>query len=212
MNAVAKLHPTEETLRSFGLGKLDDTSAHTVSQHLEDCPECRSLVAELPDDSFVGRFRGAQGLEPLMSGRSQPGRAPSDESADALAPPPYSTLPPVLGEHSDHEVIRELGRGGMGVVYLAHNRLMGRDEVLKVVDGHLVNRPAVLDRFLREIRSAAKLHHRYIVTAYSALRAGEHLVLAMEYVEGLDLADLVKANGPLPIAHACNFVFQAALG
>jgi serine/threonine protein kinase len=100
----------------------------------------------------------------------------------------------------------------MGVVYLAHNRLMGRDEVLKVVSGQLVDRPVVLDRFLREIRSAAKMHHTNIVTAYSAIRAGESIVIAMEYVEGYDLSQLVKANGPLPVAHACNFVHQAALG
>ena len=74
------------------------------------------------------------------------------------------------------------------------------------------NDPSVLERFLREIRSAAKLQHPNIVTAYSAMRFGESLVLAMEYVEGLDLAKMVKAKGPLPVAHACYFVHQAALG
>ncbi len=100
----------------------------------------------------------------------------------------------------------------MGVVYLAQNKLMGRTEVLKVVSSHLINRRGVLDRFLAEIRNAARLHHPNIVTAYSALRLGESLVLAMEYVEGLDLAKLVKARGPLPVANACNYVHQAALG
>ena len=70
----------------------------------------------------------------------------------------------------------------------------------------------MLDRFLREIRSAAKLQHPNIVTAYSAIRLGESLVLAMEYVEGLDLAKMVKTKGPLPVAHACYFIHQAALG
>ena len=118
--------------------------------------------------------------------------------------PPIATLPPGLADHPDYEVLRELGRGGMGVVYLAQNKLMGRKEVLKVVSGHLINRRGVLDRFLGEIRNAAKLHHPNIVTAYSALRLGESLVLAMEYVEGLDLAKLVKARGPLPVANACQ--------
>ena len=100
----------------------------------------------------------------------------------------------------------------MGVVYLAENTLMGRKEVLKVVSSHLINRRGVLDRFLGEIRNAARLHHPNVVTAYSVLRLGESLVLAMEYVEGLDLARLVKASGPLPVAHACNYLHQAALG
>src|SRR5262249_46469684 len=83
---------------------------------------------------------------------------------------------------------------------------------LKVVSGHLINRRGVLDRFLGEIRNAARLHHINIVTAYAALRFGESLVLAMEYVEGLDLSRMVKARGPLPVANACNYVHQAALG
>ena len=100
----------------------------------------------------------------------------------------------------------------MGVVYLAHNRLMGRDEVLKVVSKHLIERKGVLERFSREIRSAARLMHPNIVHAYSAFRCGESVVFAMEYVDGLDLAKLVKAKGPMSVAHASYFVHQAALG
>jgi formylglycine-generating enzyme required for sulfatase activity len=212
MDAPPKLHPSDETLSSFGLGKLDDASAESVSKHLEECAECRKRVAEMPDDSFLGRFRGAQAAGPSMSKYSQPGETLNAKGTDAEALPAASTHPPGLAEHPDYDIKRELGRGGMGVVYLAHNKLMGRDEVLKVVSGQLVDRPVVLDRFLREIRSAAKMHHTNIVTAYSAIRAGESIVFAMEYVEGYDLAQLVKGNGPLPVAHACNFVHQAALG
>ena len=99
----------------------------------------------------------------------------------------------------------------MGTVYLARNRLMGRLEVLKIVSGHLMNRRGVLERFLVEIRNAAALHHPNVVAAYSASRAGESIIFAMEYVEGLDLSKLVKAKGPLPVANACNYVHQAAL-
>src|SRR6202030_83304 len=105
-------------------------------------------------------------------------------------PPPAGTMPPGLADHQDYEVRSELGRGGMGVVYLAHNRLMGRDEVLKIVGKHLIDRKGVLERFSREIRSAARLTHPNIVHAYSAFRSGESVVFAMEYVEGLDLAKL----------------------
>src|SRR4029077_13358308 len=121
-------------------------------------------------------------------------------------PPPAESLPRGLADHPDYEIFRELGRGGMGVVYLAQNKLMGRMEVLKVVCGHLITRRGVLERFLSEIRNAARLHHPNIVTAYSALRLGESLILAMEYVEGLDLAKMVTARGPLPVAHASNYV------
>jgi serine/threonine protein kinase len=214
MTAHPALHPTDQTLQSYGLGQLDDATAESVHKHLEGCPDCRRRAAEITSDSFLGRLRDA---------RPQPGSLrPAVSSNDGLsmlgsgpvmpAPPPVSTLPPGLADHPDYEVLRELGRGGMGVVYLAQNTLMGRLEVLKVVGGHLISRPAILERFLREIRSAARLHHPNIVTAYAALRLGESLVLAMEYVEGLDLARIVTAKGPMPVANACNYVHQAALG
>ena len=100
----------------------------------------------------------------------------------------------------------------MGVVYLAHNTLMGRDEVLKV-DGAAHHgtprraRPLPPRDPVR--RQAPPPQHRHGVLA---IRLGESIVFAMEYVEGLDLSKLVKAKGPLPVAHACNFVHQAALG
>ncbi len=100
----------------------------------------------------------------------------------------------------------------MGVAYLAHNNLLGRDEVLKVMGRQIMERPGVLERFLREIRAVAKLRHPNIVTAYHATRVGESIIFAMEYVDGLDLSRTVKAKGPLPVAHACSFAYQAALG
>ena len=129
-----------------------------------------------------------------------------------IAPPPADTMPPGLADHPDYEVIKELGRGGMGVVYLAHNRLMGRNEVLKVMSRHIMERPGLLARFQAEIRAVARLQHPNIVTAYSAFRLGESIIFAMEYVEGLDLAKMVKTKGPLPVAHASYFVSQAAQG
>jgi len=209
MNAPTSLHPTKQTLSSYGLGKLDDESTEAVNKHLEECPDCRKWVAEMSADSFLGRVRDVQAGKSTF-GKSQTGGTQSDKGSSA--PPPIDTMPPGLADHPDYEIKRELGRGGMGVVYLAHNRLMGRDEVLKVMGRQIMERPGVLDRFLREIRAVAKLRHPNIVTAYHATRLGESIVFAMEYVEGLDLAKMIKAKGPLPVGHACNFVYQSALG
>jgi serine/threonine protein kinase/WD40 repeat protein len=215
MMASRSVHPTEQTLLAYGLGHLDDASAESVHDHLESCSDCRRRLAELSSDRVLGRPREVQGRPrspgPLMSSTAGLSILAAG-AAGSPPPPPASTLPPGLADHPDYEITRELGRGGMGVVYLARNRLMGRMEVLKVVGSHLTNRGAGLDRFLGEIRNAARLHHPNIVTAYSALRIGESLVLAMEYVEGLDLSRLVKAKGQLPVVHACNYTQQAALG
>jgi serine/threonine protein kinase len=213
MDAQPAPHPTDRTLRAFGLGRLDDASAESVNRHLEGCPDCRRRVAAMSADSFLDRLRNAGARpEPLQSAfSSTDGPSPLDPGA-APAPPPADTLPPGLADHPDYEVIRELGQGGMGTVFLARNTLMNRLEVLKVVSGHLLNHRGILDRFLGEIRNAAKLHHTNIVAAYSAVRLGDGLALAMEYVEGMDLSRLVKARGPLPVANACHYIHQAALG
>ena len=172
---------------AYGLGKLDDASAESVSKHLEDCDSCQRRVAELSSDEFLGRLQNAQVKSDKSAADWPPSGASSTEGArgPVVPPPPVDTLPPELVDHPDYEIVRELGRGGMGVVYLAQNKLMGRLEVLKVVGGQLIERPGVRDRFLREIQSAAKLHHTNIVAAYSAMRLGESIVLAMEYVDGL---------------------------
>ncbi len=121
------------------------------------------------------------------------------------------TLPPDLADHPDYQIVRELGRGGMGVVSLTHNRLMGRDEVLKVVGRHLIDRKGVLERFSREIRSAAldASQHRPRLFRLSFRRKRR---IRHGDVDGLDLAKLVKIKGPGPVAHASYFVHQAALG
>jgi serine/threonine protein kinase len=121
-------------------------------------------------------------------------------------------VPAELVDHPQYEVLRELGRGGMGAVYLARHRLSGRHEVLKVMTRESLDREGSKERFLREIQAAARLDHANVVRMYSALEAGKLLVLVMEYVEGQELAELVKASGRLPIVLACYYVQQAALG
>src|SRR5262249_7288228 len=168
-------------------------------------------VAEMSADSFLERVRDAQKpTSKSTSGQSQADGTLSYKGPNAPVPPPSNTLPPGLADHPDYEVKKELGRGGIGVVYLAHSKLMGRDEVLKVMGRQIMERPGVLEHFLREIRAVVKLRHPNIVAAYSATRIGESIVFAMEHVEGLDLSKMVKAKGPLPVGHACKFVYQAA--
>ncbi len=154
-----------------------------------------------------------QSLELVRPGAVPPGQpAPSSPATipyrEAAPEDVGNELPTIAG----YALQRVLGRGGMGIVYLARNQLMDRLEVLKLVDQRLLGRPQSVARFLREIHAAAKLSHPNIVTAYTALQLGELLVLAMEYVDGEDLACVVKARGPLPVGNACAYAYQAAMG
>src|SRR4051794_9988176 len=117
MGAIAAVHPTDQILQSYGLGKLDDASSVSVSKHLEGCDSCQRRVAELSSDDFLGRLRNAQ-IKPDKSATSwSPSAASSTEGTPSpvVPPPPADTLPPELVDHPDYEIVRELGRGGMGV-------------------------------------------------------------------------------------------------
>jgi serine/threonine protein kinase/WD40 repeat protein len=207
-------HPSAAALEALARGRLSAASFEVVLGHLDSCAACRKEVAALSDDGFLDRLRAAQS----HSGTPAPHKSVSglSRSLNASGPtqshlPGPISVPPELTGHSQYQIVRELGRGGMGVVYLVRNRLMDRPEVLKVMNRALLDRPGAAERFLREIRAAGRLSHANVVTAYNALDLDGLLVLAMEYVAGTDLARLVKADGPLPVGQACTCVRQVAL-
>src|SRR5262249_55598205 len=109
-------------------------------------------------------------------------------------------------------LLEPLGKGAMGEVYKARQRRLKRLVALKLIHRELLVQEDVIARFQREAEAAARLDHPNIVRIYDADEAAGVHFLAMEYVEGTDLARTVQASGVLPIAQACECVRQAALG
>jgi serine/threonine-protein kinase len=109
-------------------------------------------------------------------------------------------------------LLQRIGEGGMGQVFKAWHRHLDRVVALKIIRKDKLDNPETVRRFQREIEVAARLTHPNIVSAYDAGEWGRSSYIAFEYVEGTDLAKLVKECGPLPIAQACDFLRQAALG
>ena len=105
-----------------------------------------------------------------------------------------------------------LGEGGMGVVYKAVHRVMDRVVALKALHRRYTDRPDFVERFRQEAQALARLSHPHIALAYDAEQAGDLHFLVMEYVPGLSLDRVVVQRGPLPVAEACDYVRQAALG
>lgn len=125
----------------------------------------------------------------------------------------FPDAPPAdLANHARYRIVRQVGVGGMGVVYQAEHRLMERPVALKVISQSLVNDAQAVERFRMEVKAAAKLSHPNIVTAFDAEQAGDLHFLVMEYVDGLSLSRQVELRGPLPLQFACGFIRQAALG
>jgi serine/threonine protein kinase len=109
-------------------------------------------------------------------------------------------------------IFEKIGEGGMGKVYKALSKKIGRPVALKVVRSHLMSNKTVLRRYKREASAAAAMDHPNIVTLIDADEAGGRYFLAMEYVEGSDLSRMVKENGPLPYQEAAEYIRQSALG
>src|SRR6516165_7307258 len=106
MSAHTAVHPTEQTLSSFALGKLDDALSEAVSKHLEQCPDCRKRAGEMSADSFLERVRGAQARPDSPAPCVSPVAGVSMLAGDPTspAPPPKSPLPPGLADHPDYEI------------------------------------------------------------------------------------------------------------
>jgi serine/threonine protein kinase/formylglycine-generating enzyme required for sulfatase activity len=109
-------------------------------------------------------------------------------------------------------VLDRIGEGGMGQVYRARHSRMKRVVALKILPAATSRSPDAIKRFQREVEAAARLVHGNIVTAFDADEAKGIHFLVMEYVEGNDLASLVREHGPLPVGAAVDYVLQAANG
>ncbi len=109
-------------------------------------------------------------------------------------------------------VLDKLGEGGMGKVFKARDTRTGRIAALKVIRPHLLANPIIRGRYEREVRAALSLRHPNIAAAFEAGEVGGKVYLALEFVDGIDLARLVRTFGVLPVPEACEYLRQAALG
>jgi serine/threonine protein kinase len=130
---------------------------------------------------------------------------------------PYQANQLLLGRAADllqgaYLLLERLGEGGMGTVFKARHRKMDRLVALKLLRPELSADAEAVGRFHRETELIGRLKHPNLVHAYDAGLIGTALGLVMEYVEGTDLSRLVKKQGPLPVALACAFVRQTAVG
>lgn len=103
-----------------------------------------------------------------------------------------------------------IGRGGMGVVYRAHQLALDRAVALKIINSDLTSDPEFRERFRREARLAASIDHPHVVPVLHAGEENGHLFLAMRFVDGVDLATMLRDHGPVPPADAALIVAQIA--
>jgi serine/threonine protein kinase len=159
---------------------------------------------------FSWFFKGTNGAAQLNSASIPRGRRVADPTQ------PNTEQPSELNVNAralapDFKVMGELGRGGMGIVYLAMDVNLDREVAIKVLPAHLTEPSDVRDRFLREARTAAKLSHPNIVPVYRADQKGGVVFFVMRHVDGESLGERIASQGPLAPLDAARMLQQVAL-
>ena len=135
-----------------------------------------------------------------MNERDRASEGVGDLSVPAL--PSRAESPPE--SIRDYRLLEKLGQGGMGEVYLARHEKLGREVAIKLLPSDRTRHADALARFQREMKAVGKLHHPNIVAAHDAGEAAGRHFLVMEWVDGVDLARIVRQRGPLKVADACD--------
>jgi tRNA A-37 threonylcarbamoyl transferase component Bud32 len=207
--------PKADDLSAFSRGALPLTSLRSIAQHVSACPACDSkvstLVSELEKRPTAANQPGVKHPAGAESGSvpldgvhiDTSGPRSRDESAEA------PTAPLRLGQY---RLVRQIGRGGMGVVYQARHERLLRDVAIKFVPVETLKNLLDVDRLRREMAAVGPMRHPNVVYATDAGEAEGIHYLVMEYVDGIDLAKLLSRTGPLPAADACEIIRQAATG
>ena len=175
----------------------------------ESLPAARTDGAEAPALGASHVFGFARtNPDPAKDGDSHRSPGPggdSDEDDGGVVIGPRTEIRGYAIEH-------ELGRGGMGTVYLARQLSLDRPVALKVMSKRWASDPVFVARFTREAFAAAQLSHPNIVQIHDIGETDGARFFSMEYVRGKSLADLVKAQGKLDPETAVGYVLQAARG
>ena len=210
-----------DVLERLVAGTLSAHLADSVMRHLEECASCESVVEALESESKAGDSLLAE----LKHAKSQLGEISPEEAERVIqrvkaglstnggpladTREELSSLPQQI---RDYELLESLGDGGMGMVYRARHTRLDRIVALKLIRPDRLASENARDRFDREMKAAGLLEHPNVVRALDAGEfAGQHF-LAMDYVNGETLAEVVEREGPLPVSKCCHMVAQAASG
>jgi len=170
----------------------------TVASSPADQPTVASAPVDMPTVATPPASAGAPYDQPTVG--AGPAPAASETDGEPLA------------RLDGYELLRELGRGGMGCVYLARQLSLDRHVAVKTIAPQLARSPAFLARFVREAFAVAQLSHHNVVQIHDVGHEDDQHYFSMEFVQGRSLSDIVKANGPLPPQQAVTYTLHAARG
>ncbi len=217
-------HPGLETIKRFSLRQLAYAEADAVERHVETCADCAQSLEQVTVDGSSDTVhwwpledakKSTQGGIDETQTVSLPLRHPtSDDTSSAdkstVIPGPTPTRTFATFDLGQYEILDVIGRGGMGRVYKARHKAMGRIVALKTVLTGAHSSDAAARRFQEEAESAARLDHAAIVPVYEFGQACGEMFFTMAFVEGQSLAQRIKSQ-PIDARQAAYYVQQSAL-
>ncbi len=181
-------HQLERCLDALPAGEHAPQLEFQLSELLEECGEITRALTMLEklrdrEPTFPGVAARIEHLRKCITHQGQ------DVTATAFTPPPGATAFVV---DDRYEILEEIGRGGMGLVYKARDRRLERVVALKRMPENLRDHPKAVQLFLGEAQAAARMNHPNIVTLYDADQENGHFFITMELLEGLPLNTILK--------------------
>jgi WD40 repeat protein len=222
--------PDVALLERLMVGQLSPADAERLGEHVLTCPHCGITMDSLhPKDQLVEAVRGLAKLPAdtevevidrlveRLTGLPAPSTPPVDETANNSSGEDGIRLSPALepgeiGRLGPFRILRLLGAGGMGRVYLAEDVRLKRSVALKVMKADLAANPTHRERFLREARSIAALEHDHIVTIHQVGEDQGTHYLAMQLLHGETLEMRLRRQEKVPVAEAVRIAREIAEG
>ncbi len=203
--AVKKLR---QAIGDAPLSRENVEAFQTLAEALEDAGEAAEAV-EIYEKILTFDYHFPNIEKRLAAARDRLAAAAAAPAENA----PFSTTgtpraPGASAPPGRYEIVGELGRGGMGIVYKARDTVLDRVVAFKVLPDALRENPQALKNFLREAKSAAQLNHPNIVTVYDAGEQDGRAYIAMEYVDGTTLKEIVKRRGAIAPSGVANVLAQ----
>ena len=223
--------PDAGRLKRLAHGELSDPEAVSLGSHIVECDHCAALLdafhkddplvkdlaaavkAPLHDDSTVNRLMDRLARTPPASldNDTEIHNTPDLQSVvpDFLAP---AQLPDELGRLGNYRILKKLGAGGMGMVFLAEDMLLARKVALKTMLPSIAANPQNRERFLREARAAASIEHENIVAIHQVGEDNHVPFLAMPLLNGESLDIRLQREPRLPLPEAIRIATETAEG
>ena len=206
---------TRETLKRYLAGWVEHDESSAIEAHVLNCNACEQTLSGLEGDpdtlvNFLRPDFGPESNDAVLQYAMQKAKEIGTQSeADHSVMKPQEAPPKIVGPY---ELIKSLGHGSMGAVYLGRHQKLGKQVAIKLLSSRPFRNDQFTARFQREIRAAGSLNHPSIINATDAGQSDSVHYLVMEHIDGLDLSRLMRLTGPLSIADTCSLMHSVALG